>query len=307
MLAVPAAGPAIPSQRESNRRIERSFLSVRSAAARPNLPRRPAMTEHSDHIASIKPVDPSQSGNVLGVLGLLVMAVGLVAFQAGWVLMMFVGLMAIQVSGLLAFALLSFSAAWLVLQFVLVFMYPEWPLNRVLAARLRESVKLRDLPLVPADQRGSRVVELVPRDRWRRLALETATDLMLIHVDQFGVWMTGDRHEYSLPADSILAAELESIKPSGWFTQTHMVVLYVRTGDGPIELPIAYRDHDLGGLSSNRRRGEAMELLERIQRIARGSYYEPPIAPDTGQIRTASRWSNNPFEAPAITEAIDRS
>ncbi len=211
------------------------------------------MPDPPTHIAQIRPVGRRQSGNLLSLASLLVSSALLIAFQAGWVLAMFAGLLMLSINATAAAVLLLISLAWLCLQFALVFMYPEWPLNRLLTHRLCRSVETRLNPLVSPAEEGVRVVELVPRPRWQKLALETAIDLMLIRVDDQGVWMTGDRCEYSLGRDSILGAELHSVTPSGWFTATHMVIVYVRTDEGQIELPLAYRDHGFGSLRSSRR------------------------------------------------------
>jgi hypothetical protein len=224
----------------------------------------------------------------------------LIALQAGWVLAMFAGLLMLSINAVLATLMLMIALAWLCLQFALVFMYPEWPLNRLLSLRLRHSVEARPSPLVSPSDEGARVVELVPRSRWQKLALETATDLMLIRVDERGVWMSGDRCEYALPRDSILGAELHGVTPSGWFTATHMVIVYVRTEEGQIELPLAYRDHGFGSLRSSRRRAQAAELSSRILQIANGHRYQPPIEPPRSVVSQAPRWSGNPFQAPTI-------
>ena len=258
------------------------------------------MISPPDHLARISPVDRSQSARILGLPSLLLSAIALTVFQAGWVLLMFTGLLMINVSGAFAVVLLLFSLSWLCLQFALVFLYPEWPLNRVLSHRLLQSLAKRDAPLVPPGDSATRVVELVPRSRWSKLALESATDLMLIRIDAEGVWMSGDRREYYLPRNSILGAELQSIKPSGWFTHSHMVIVFARSEEGQIELPLAYRDHPLGSLRSSRRRSEAIELADRINAIARGNFYHPPIEPDRKPRLESNRWSENPFEAPTV-------
>jgi hypothetical protein len=256
------------------------------------------MPDSPNHLAQITPVGRGQSGNVLGLASLLLSSALLIASQAGWVLAMFAGLLMLSINAAAATIMLLIALAWLCLQFALVFMYPEWPLNRLLALRVCRSVEARPNPLVSPTEGGVRVVELVPRTRWHKLALETATDLMLIRVDDKGVWMSGDRCEYSLPRDSILGAELHRVTPSGWFTATHMVIVYVRTDDGQIELPVAYRDHGIGSLRSSQRCAHAAELLASILEIANGHRYQPPTEPPRRVVSQAPRWSGNPFQAP---------
>ena len=258
------------------------------------------MPDSPNHLAQITPVGRGQSGNILGLASLLLSSALLIALQAGWVLAMFTGLLMLSINTVAATIILLIALGWLCLQFALVFMYPEWPLNRLLSLRIYRSVGARPNPLVSPAADDVRVVELVPRARWHKLALETATDLMLIRVDKEGVWMSGDRCEYSLPRDSILGAELHRVTPSGWFTATHMVIVCVRTDQGQIELPLAYRDHRLGSLRSSQRRVQAARLLASILEIANGHRYQPPIEPPRSVTSQSQRWSGNPFQAPTI-------
>lgn len=263
------------------------------------------ISDTPNHLAGITPVDRRDSQNILGVTSLLAHSFLLVAFQAGWVVLMFASLFVLRVSTFAGVGMASLAFAWLAMQFVLVFAYPEWPLNRLLSWRLRQSIEMRKSPLVSPSDDEVRVVELVPRERWRKLSLETATDLMLLKIDESGVWMTGDRNEYALPSASIIGVELHSTKPPGWFTATHMAILTIRTDQGPTELPISYRDHGFGTLSSRRRQRQAMELVEKIAAVARGQMYQPPTAPpaphlDAAQLDVGSRRSPNPYQTPTI-------
>ena len=257
------------------------------------------MPDSSSLLAQITAVDERQAGRVLGVTRLLTHSTMMVLLQAGWTFLMLLGLLVGRNDEAIGISLVVLAFVWMTTQFVFVFAYPEWPMNRLLCLRLRRSVAGRDRPLVLPWDRNSRVVELVPRERWRKLSLETATDVMLIRVDQSGVWMTGDLFEYALPRESILSAELHSIRPPGWFTSTHMVILHVRTSQGPIELPISYRDHSLGSLISRKRRVAALDLVQRINHIARGCYYQPPTAPETEVVASANHFEN-PFASPTI-------
>nr|WP_143547706.1 hypothetical protein [Rhodopirellula sp. SM50] len=178
--------------------------------------------------------------------------------------------------------------------------YPEWPMNQLLVRRLRRSCRSRSrtrtngaggqhphVPVAqaPVDQGArshwietARLVEWVPRENWNATKLDTAEDVMLIHVDDWGVVMEGDFSRYRFPAASIIDVHVESVRPTGCFHRLHFVVLTVRTEDGPLEFALAYRDHRLGGLRSRHRRRQTEALCGEIRRIATGgdfSYRDP--------------------------------
>lgn len=263
-----------------------------------------------DLFARITPVDPQYAGKVLNPWNLVwynLLVFGfLVTFGIGWCLFlavtgfflgMFIGASATASA---VFAALLVLVGYLCMLFLCFgFAYPEWPLNCVFCRQFLRSVERRDDPfLSPFDPR-IRVVELVPRNRWhKKFCLDTATDLMMIRVDQQGVWMQGDHDRYELPAESILGAELESTRPPGCYPMFR-VTLYVRTPTGPIDLPISYRDHKWGSLRSSQRRAQAESLAAQINGIAKGHRYRPLQSPIIDhQPRTAS-WSANPYAAPA--------
>jgi hypothetical protein len=254
------------------------------------------------HLATIEPIEPSEAKRVMNYPSLIFHNVVFVALQTGWIWLSlacwYLSTAPVVAGQELGLLLLLISVAWLAAQFVVVFVYPEWPMNRRLSARLRRHVADRtDRPNWVTDP-DLRVVELVPRERWNRLLLDTATDLLLLRVDSAGVMMEGDCDRYALPAESILGVELESIRPSGWFTDTHMVVIYARTDAGPVELPISYRDHQFGGLRNLRRRDQAMELVHRITNIAKGQQFQPLSG--TERPRESTSLDANPYAPPMI-------
>ncbi len=272
------------------------------------------------HLATITPIESGQARRVMNLPSLLMHNAAFVALQTGWLLLGIFSWALIRMPGGTerAVGVLGFWLAmmWLGCQFVIVFVYPEWPMNRLLSSRLRRSVSDRNDRPVWANDLDNRVVELVPRERWNQLLLDTATDLMLIRVDSLGVQMEGDCHRYDLPCESIIGVELHSIRPSGWFTDTHMVVIYARTGDGPVELPISYRDHQWGCLRNSRRREQALSLVDEINRIATGGSFGPLTAPSiegewergstdhtpggNGAERRPPSSTINPYAAPSI-------
>jgi energy-coupling factor transporter transmembrane protein EcfT len=269
------------------------------------------MTEDTNvQFARITPVDRQQAGKVLNPWNLIwynLLVFGfLVTFGVGWCFLLAVtGFLLGVFFGASAmasaiFATLLVLVGYLCLLFLCFgFAYPEWPLNRVFCRQFLRSVALREDPVLTPLDPLIRVVELVPRNRWqKKFCLDTATDLMLIRVDERGVWMQGDRYRYELPAESILGAELESTRPPGSYPMFR-VILYVRTEAGPIDLPISYRDHSWGSLRSSRRRAQAEALAEQINGIARGQLYRPLQSPIVDDLSRTASWSGNPYAAPA--------
>lgn len=256
------------------------------------------LSEPGPSLATIIPVDRRFAGSTLGLWSMLRYSISIFVFSSGWCWMSLGGLyLSIDspFSTSLGTGVMLISLAWLASVIILALTYPEWPHNDELCKRLRQTLQRRD----PAqrDEFFSRVVELVPRERWNRVRLETATDLMTIEVDQRGVRMKGDRFDYELPRESILGTEVESVTPSGWLCRSHMVVLIVRTCDGTVELPVAYRDFAFGSLRSSRRKSQSVELASLIARIAAGECNDlshPAAAED------AIAFSENPYASPAV-------
>ena len=231
------------------------------------------MPNQPSHLATISPIDPGTAAQVLNLPSLLVHNAMLITILSGWVILMplawlygpFINLLAVLIP------------CWVLATVVLAFIYPEWPINQLLCSRLRSAISRRpNRPNWVMDPEH-RVVELVPRVNWSgsQWALETATDLLLLRIDSCGVQMEGDRDRYVLPHQSIMGAELHTIRPPGWFTDVHMVAIYARTESGPIEIPISYRDHRLGRLRCSRRRAEAIDLVDKINQVATGGTYQP--------------------------------
>ena len=257
-------------------------------------------TLHRSHLATVTPVAESVSRRVMNKATLVANALKLIAFQTSWILFAIIGAALLSSSddlvasgGLVSWNL---AVALMVLQFCLIFVYPEWPINLSLCQKLRRVVSQR--PDCPewVDE-NARVVELVPRERWKKSAFETATDLLLIHVDDDCVMLEGDCDRYYFPAASILSAEFHPIRPPGWFTSTNMVIITAKTATGPIEIPIAFRDHQFGTLRNSRRRQAAIELVDQINRIAMGDQFQVVSFSESLPIRRAS---SNPYASPAF-------
>ena len=257
-------------------------------------------------LGRITAIDSWQRGRVMNTWSIMRNSIALIVFQTGWLWTFYLGSFlarSIDIPSATAQPVcLVVSILLLLSQLCLIFLYPEWPINLWLCGRLRRAVLERE-DHAGWVSRKQRVVELVPRDRWSQSLFETATDLLMIRVNDEGLWLEGDLHRYVLPAGSILSAELQPSRPPGWFTSVNMVVVYARTEDGPVELPIAYRDHSLGGLANSKRRIQAIELADQINRIARGSdpFREDTIDSSSDGMMHVSRGreSNNPYATPA--------
>ena len=265
-----------------------------------------------NHLMSVTPLPARYANRVMNWRILLWHNFLFVGFQTAWLwgggLLIFIAshLPDGQAQGRWLYIFgVCFALAWLAGQAVLVFVYPEWPMNVSLCNRLRSAVASRsDAAPTWTTNQDVRVVEMVPRDRWNKVCLDTAADLLLLNITDDGIAMEGDRARYWLPAESILDVKLESIRPGGWFTKTHMVVIYARGGEGIEEITISYRDHALGELSYRARHQAAAELVQAAMSISNGRFYDAPIVPDHHLDRASSYRSQsiNPYQAPATLD-----
>jgi hypothetical protein len=182
--------------------------------------------------------------------------------------------------------------------------FPMLVLERRACSKLLKTVELGAEPVISPFDPMTRVVELVPRERWRkRFCLDTATDLMMIRVDQRGVWMKGDRYRYELPAESILGAQCERYRPRSCSFLLFVVIIYVRTEEGTIELPISYRDYGWREFRQTLRHAQTIDLVEHINAIAKGYLVGLPMQPATvaeDQRHVALSQRDNPYAAPAL-------
>ena len=260
------------------------------------------MTNQPHHYASVTAIDPNEAGRIMSRLALLRHTVMMFLLQTIWLWCLLPSMYLIKdrypfSMNLLGYIGIAAALSFLVAQIAAVMTYPEWPMNIRMCSRLRHAVQSRSdrSSQYNWSDDSLRVVELVLRERWNSMALDTATDLLLIHIGSQGVMMEGDCNRYWLPAESIVDVNVESIKPTGWYAQTHMVVIVARTNDGPIELPISYRDHGLGELRNSRRKLHAFELAQRINAIAKGIRLTGPTVPAPKFAKTRS---SNPYAPP---------
>ncbi|QDT12478.1 hypothetical protein [Planctomycetes bacterium K23_9] len=259
-------------------------------------------------LARIWPVHPGDANRVMNGFSLAINSIKLVVFQTLWVWFIVFAIAASflqrSVVGALPTIACGTGLGLLALQFCLLCVYPEWPINRSLCRKLRRSVFARiDRPSWTKDSTG-RVVELVPREKWRGSHFETATDLMVLHLHCDGLAMEGDRDHYDLPSDSILDAQIEEIRPAGWLAPLPMIVITARTQKGVVELPIAFRDHGLGDLRPSRRRDQAIALVDQINAVASGAVFSSDY-----QTPRVDRWHaqpDNPYAIPTTSRGSAR-
>lgn len=260
-----------------------------------------------DHWADIRAVSPRSGRRVMSLgwkvlLNLALVALPmLISLLALPVLMMGVWLDWRNLPWLAGICLVSVLSA----QVMWAGSYPEWPMNQWLLVRLRKACRRRrSAPWIET----ARMAEWVPRERWTETRLDTAEDILLIRVSDRGIEMEGDRYHYDFPAGAIIDAHVESLRPSGCFHRLHFVILTVRTKRGPLEFPLAYRDHRWSELRSSRRRRATTALCERIGDIATGGdndFKDPSYSGSRRAAVTAPKSGTlNPYAAPRSTTGI---
>ena len=265
----------------------------------------------SGHLAQITPVGSPNAGTVLSMRWKLGLNAALVAIPALIVsielLMVWVGFRVRTPAALLFVALGLLSVTLINVGWVGSF--PEWPMNRLLVWRLRRACRARKTSQGEKDWLASaRVVEWVPRENWGATKLDTAADVMLLRVNDQGVEMEGDSSRYFFPPASIIDVFNESVRPVGCFHRLHYVIVVVRTSSGPMEFPLAYRDHRIGGLRSIRRECAAAGLRESIADIAVGSQSSATgwsngslfVDPSHEEIPKPTLIDRNPYASPRL-------
>jgi len=143
----------------------------------------------------------------------------------------------------------------------------NWYLRRL----ARSEVKSRPDEIVDPDHQEAVFVEIVPRQNWKRLMLETATDVGYLFIDEGRreVLFEGDRERMRIPAKSIADCKVEHTiigEGTGGGMDYFFTVLQIQTDKGGLELPIAFRG-DLGMLGAGIRQSRAEQLTERIRKL----------------------------------------
>ena len=197
-------------------------------------------------------------------------------------------------AGLIWFLCLPFIPYVLILLAMLDVFPPGIPLMPWLSKHFLRHVELTSDPVVSPYDPDTRVIARLTEPIKKARPL-WPKDLMLLRLDDQGLWMKGDHFRYLIPRESIIRADLN--QDSLGFKR-YVVIVLVHAADGDIELPIMYFDHTWRDWPRERRR-QAFELAERINRIAGGFANEPDGPPEvTGQ--PSVKPSINPYHPPAV-------
>jgi hypothetical protein len=146
--------------------------------------------------------------------------------------------------------------------------HPTGLADRYLRTLARREILSRPDGIVDPDDPEAIFVELVPRQNWKRLMLETATDVGFLVVDETRqeVLFEGDRERMRIPAAAILSCEVEQIVIGEWASAGipfYLIVIRAQHPSGARELPFAYRG-DVGQLGVEVRERRASALRDRI-------------------------------------------
>lgn len=202
-------------------------------------------------------------GNLLSLAPLVLFAVGLMLVGFFW--MKGAGEMArIAVSGVGGMMLL---AGGLMMRDV------GWLSRRALIGRARAAISMRADALVRPEDPDAVFVQVVPRERWGKLMLETASDVGFVKLDERRreLLFEGDRERYRIPGEAILGCEVEKVvygtAREPYETCVFLSVLRARGPDGIFEVPLGQRA-GLGHRTIPARRQWAEQFCERILAIA---------------------------------------
>jgi hypothetical protein len=142
---------------------------------------------------------------------------------------------------------------------------PGW----FMLTKARRLVRDRPDRVVDPDEPDVLFVEVVPRENWKKLKLETATDVGFLTVDEQRrqVRFEGDQERLIIPYASIRSCEVEWIYIGGeGGIKYYFTVLEFQTKKGMCEYPFAYRN-DMGNLGASVREQRAMALRDRISAL----------------------------------------
>jgi hypothetical protein len=140
----------------------------------------------------------------------------------------------------------------------------NWYLRRL----ARGEIKSRPDGIVDPDDPEAIFVEIVPRQNWNRLMLDTATDVGFLLVDESRreILFEGARERIRIPVGAILACEVEETvigEGTSGAMKYYFTVIQAQHPSGIGELPFAYRG-DLGQLGAGVRERRAAALRDRI-------------------------------------------
>jgi hypothetical protein len=156
--------------------------------------------------------------------------------------------------------------------------------NRYLLARLTGELSQRPDRIVKESEADAEFVEVVPRAHWGKAMLETATDVGLLRIDarRREILFEGDRERWRIPAGAVLNCAAEPAMPPGSAVLYYMLVLSVRTAEGPRELSLAVRATSLFPSGNAWRQAWAEQAAARVRQMlgmgGGGAVPAPPAA-----------------------------
>jgi hypothetical protein len=204
-------------------------------------------------------------GNLLSLMPLVMLVVGLLLALTGFFWMKGAAeTTRIAVSG---------SGGLILLTGGLMMRDVGWLSRRALVGRARTAVGMRADALVRPEDPGAIFVQVVPRERWGKLMLDTASDVGFVKLDvrRRELLFEGDRERYRIPGDAILSCEVEKAvygtAREPYETCVFLSVLRARGPDGVFEAPLGQRA-GLGHRTAPARREWAEQFCRRILALA---------------------------------------
>jgi hypothetical protein len=137
-----------------------------------------------------------------------------------------------------------------------------------LRSHARSVVRRRPGPWVDPDDPDAELVDVVPRENWGKLMVETASDVgfLLVDGERGEVRFEGDHERWRVPVGSIQSCVVEEVAyaaGSAGETRVYFVVLEARRKKGVLEVPLARRG-DMGSAKEGVRRKWAQRLRKRV-------------------------------------------
>ncbi len=245
-------------------------------AARPPLP---AGAFEDKVSARVEPLPAGEAGKVLtsgfvfraNVLGLSPLLLGLaVAGLVGWL-----AYSAWDTWGVAELAA-AISAGVLVVAGALIFMvrYEQYLPTAYQHRRLLSVLRGREEHYVDPDDPEALCVEVIPRANWGKVMAQTASDVGLLKVDRQrrAVLFEGDRERWVIPAESILACEVEEYMAfanaeESKNAQRAIVVLVANVEGRPWEAPVVPQNTAFRPWTIDLRRELAKKLQAAIAEV----------------------------------------
>jgi hypothetical protein len=135
----------------------------------------------------------------------------------------------------------------------------------------RREIKSHPAGIVDPDDPEAIFVEIVPRQNWNRLMLDTATDVGFLHVEETRreVLFEGDRERIRIPVGAILSCDVEESAMDGGTgggIKYYFTVIRAQYPSGIGELSFAYRG-DWGVMGAEVRKCRALTYRDRIRSL----------------------------------------